>query len=97
MAASIMPSASASQVRTSVRSRFGSGIRRASGERASRYSTITRESNTASPPSITRHGTLPSGFDARIASLAQTSSLDELVVELLLGHDDAHLAHVGAG
>ena len=69
-----MPSASASQVRTSVRSRFGSGIRRASGERASRYSTMTRESNTASPPSITRHGTLPSGLDARIASLLQTSS-----------------------
>ncbi len=75
MAASIRPSASASQVRTSVRSRFGSGISRASGERASRYSTMTRESKTASPPSITRQGTLPSGFEARIASLAQTSSL----------------------
>ena len=36
---------------------------------------MTRESNTASPPSITRQGTLPSGFEARIASLAQTSSV----------------------
>ena len=36
------------------------------GDSVSRYSTITRESNTASPPSITRQGTLPSGLEARM-------------------------------
>jgi hypothetical protein len=41
----------------------------------SRYSTITRESNTASPPSITRQGTLPSGLELLIVvSSAQTFS-----------------------
>ena len=35
---------------------------------------MTRESNTASPPSITRQGTLPSGLDLSISSLAHTSS-----------------------
>jgi hypothetical protein len=69
-----MPSASASQVRTSMRSRLPSGIKRLTGERVSRYSTITRESKIASPPGSTKHGTLPSGLDLRILSLAQTSS-----------------------
>jgi hypothetical protein len=45
------------------------------GERVSRYSTMTRESNMASAPSITRHGTLPSGLDAMMwVSDDQTSS-----------------------
>jgi hypothetical protein len=75
MLASSRPSASASQVRTSARSRPEAGISRLTGERVSTYSTITRESNTASPPSITRQGTLPSGFAAVMrVSADQTSS-----------------------
>ena len=57
---------------------------------------MTRESNTASPPSITRHGTLPSGFDGEDRVAGPDVLVDELVVELFLGHDDAHLAHVRA-
>ena len=72
--ASQVPSARASQVRTSTRSRPDGGISLPTGERVSTYSTITRESNTASPPSITRQGTLPSGLDLSIASLPQASS-----------------------
>jgi DNA-binding NarL/FixJ family response regulator len=72
------------------------GISLPTGDRVSRYSTMTRESNTASPPSITRQGTLPSGLAS--ARLAAPDVLEhELEVELLLGHHDAHLAHVGAG
>ena len=75
MAASIRPSASASQVFTSTRSRPDGGISRPTGDSMSRYSTITRESNTASCPSITRQGTLPSGLAAAICvSSAHTSS-----------------------
>jgi hypothetical protein len=74
MLASSRPSARASQVRTSARSRPVAGISLPTGESMSTYSTITRESNTASPPSITRQGTLPSGLEARMSSRAQTSS-----------------------
>ena len=73
--ASITPSASASQVLTSARSRPCCGMSLPTGDRVSRYSTITRESNIASLPSITRQGTLPSGFElAMVVSAAQTSS-----------------------
>jgi hypothetical protein len=78
MAASIMPSASASHVRTSTRSRPDDGMSLPTGDSVSTYSTMTRESNTASAPSMTRHGTLPSGLDARMASLPQTSSSTKL-------------------
>ncbi len=73
-AASSTPSDSASQVRTSMRSRPDGGISLPTGDSVSRYSTMTRESNTASPPSITRQGTLPSGLDSSTTSVAQTSS-----------------------
>ena len=74
IAASSTPSASASQVRTSTRSRPVVGIKRPTGDSVSTYSTITRESKIASTPSTTRHGTLPSGLDFSMLSLAQTSS-----------------------
>ena len=74
MAASITPSASASQVLTSARSRPEGGISLPTGESVSRYSTITRESNTASPPSMTRQGTLPSGLEAAIEVWADHTS-----------------------
>ena len=75
MAASIRPSASASQVFTSVRSRPVVGMSLPTGESVSRYSTITRESKMASAPSITRQGTLPSGLAwAMVVSAAHTSS-----------------------
>ncbi|MOA66557.1 hypothetical protein D3C78_1933610 [compost metagenome] len=46
------------------------------GDRVSMYSTMTRESNIASPPSMIRHGTLPSGFEwAIVVSADQTSSI----------------------
>ncbi|CFP67326.1 Uncharacterised protein [Bordetella pertussis] len=60
--ASSRPSAMASQHLTAARSRPGCGISRATGDRVSRYSTITRESNSAPPSSMTRQGTLPSGL-----------------------------------
>ena len=45
------------------------------GDSVSRYSTITLESKTASPPSITKQGTLPSGLAwAMVVSADQTSS-----------------------
>ena len=62
------------EVRTSMRSRPGGGISLPTGLSVSRYSTMTRESNTASPPSITRQGTLPSGLDFSTASVPHTSS-----------------------
>jgi len=41
----------------------------------SRYSTITRESNTAAPSSVISVGTLPSGLDCPIVDAGdQTSS-----------------------
>ncbi|MCY1384821.1 hypothetical protein D9M69_731200 [compost metagenome] len=52
----------ASQHLTAARSRPGWGIRRATGDRVSTYSTMTRESKRAPPSSMTRHGTLPSGL-----------------------------------
>ena len=73
-AASHRPSASASQVRTSTRSRPDGGISLPTGDKVSTYSVMTRESNTASPPSSTRQGTLPSGLAASMASLPHTSS-----------------------
>jgi hypothetical protein len=75
MAASITPSARASQVLTSARSRPEGGISLPTGESVSRYSTITRESNTASAPSMIRQGTLPSGLEvAMLVSADHTSS-----------------------
>ena len=62
MAASIRPSAKASQVFTAMRSRPAAGSSLPTGERLSKYSTMTRESNTASPPSINRQGTCPNGL-----------------------------------
>ena len=64
--ASSTPSASASQVLTSARSRPTVGINLPTGDSVSRYSTMTRESNKASAPSMIRHGTLPSGLDSLI-------------------------------
>ena len=76
MPASITPSASASQVLTSARSRLCCGISLPTGDRVSRYSTITRESNIASLPSMIRQGTLPSGLElAIVVSADQTSSI----------------------
>ena len=74
-----------------------SGIRRFSGERVSRYSTITRESNTRLAAFQHQAGTLPSGLALRMVSAFPDIFEFELVVELLLGQHDAHLAHVGAG
>ena len=37
------------------------------GDKVSRYSTITRESNKASPPSMIKQGTLPKGLDNAMA------------------------------
>ena len=62
-AASHTPSASASQRLTAMRWRDGSGISRLTGLTVSRYSTITRESNSVAPSSITRTGILPSGLN----------------------------------
>ncbi len=73
-AASSTPSASASQVRTSMRSRPAGGMSLPTGDSVSRYSTMTRESKTASPPSMIRQGTLPSGLDLSTSSLAHTSA-----------------------
>jgi NAD(P)-dependent dehydrogenase (short-subunit alcohol dehydrogenase family) len=74
--ASMTPSASASQVLTSARSRPCCGMSLPTGDSVSRYSTITRESNIASPPSMIRQGTLPSGLElAMVVSAAQTSSI----------------------
>ncbi|MCY1554745.1 hypothetical protein D9M68_913370 [compost metagenome] len=79
MAASSTPSASASQVFTSARSRPWVGMSLPTGDSVSRYSTITRESNTASPPSMTRQGTLPSGLEVPICvSADHTSSWTKL-------------------
>ncbi len=59
----------------SARSRPAAGISLPTGDRVSKYSTMTRESNTASPPSITRHGTLPSGLaSGTVESAAQGSA-----------------------
>ena len=44
------------------------------GDKVSRYSTMTRESNKASPPSMIKHGTLPSGLDRLIAVCADHTS-----------------------
>ena len=60
------------------RSRPAAGISLPTGDRVSRYSTMTRESKIASLPSITRQGTLPSGLALRISSLFQTSSSTRL-------------------
>ena len=73
------PSASASQQRTSTRSRPDGGISLPTGDSVSAYSQITRESNTASSSSITRHGTLPIGLKAwMLVSGAQTFSSTSL-------------------
>jgi hypothetical protein len=40
------------------------GNQLANGDKVSRYSTMTRESKTASPPSKTKQGTLPNGLEA---------------------------------
>jgi len=48
--------------RTAMRLLCSAGIRFDTGLAWSRYSTITRESNTLTPPSSTRTGTLPSGL-----------------------------------
>ncbi len=78
-AASSTPSPSASQHRTSTRSRPEGGISLPTGDSVSTYSQITRESNTAAPSSITRHGTLPSGLEAWIVvSAAHTFSSSSL-------------------
>ena len=61
--ASQMPSASASQRRTTMRCRAGSGMSRDTGLTLSRYSTITRESYSDVPSSSTSTGTLPSGLN----------------------------------
>ena len=78
-------------------SRPEGGISLPTGDRVSTYSTMTRESNTASPPSSTRQGTLPSGLLFSDGVLVPDVFQHELVVELLLGHHHTHLAHVGAG
>ena len=74
MAASSKPSAKASQVFTSVRSRPLWGISLPTGDKVSRYSTMTRESNKASPPSMTKQGTLPKGLDCTMVVLAAHTS-----------------------
>lgn len=75
IAASNKPSASASQTLTSVRSRPPVGINLPTGDKVSRYSTMTRESYKASPVSISRHGTLPKGLNSTmVESGAHTSS-----------------------
>ena len=66
-AASQMPSASASQRLTAMRCRDGSGMRRLTGLTVSRYSTITRESNSVVPSSSTSTGILPSGLKSATA------------------------------
>ena len=76
MAASSRPSAKASQVLTSARSRPPVGISLPTGDKVSKYSTMTRESNTASPPSMIKQGTLPKGLEVWICVWAdQTSSV----------------------
>jgi hypothetical protein len=57
-----MPSASASQRLTSVRSRLGAGISLLLGVTLSMYSTMTRESNSGVSSSSTSAGILPSGL-----------------------------------
>jgi hypothetical protein len=75
IAASSTPSASASQVRASARGRPDGGISRCTGVSVSRYSTITRESNTAPPSSMISTGTLASGLSCAMRlSGDQTSS-----------------------
>ena len=56
---------------------------------------MTRESNTASPPSITRQGTLPERIRRQDRIAVPDVFLRELIVQLLLGHDDAHLRTYG--
>ena len=75
MAASSKPSAKASQVFTSARSRPEVGMSLPTGDMVSRYSVMTRESNIASPPSMIKQGTLPKGLALPIVlSLDHTSS-----------------------
>ena len=57
-----------------MRSRLNVGIKRPTGDRVSRYSTITRESNTGVSPSTSRHGTLPSGLCCATMALGESTS-----------------------
>ena len=61
-AASQRPSAMASQRLTAMRSRDASGINLCTGDNPSRYSTMTRESNTLLLSSTISVGTFPSGL-----------------------------------